>query len=297
MVNVNGDEGRSLLPDEPMREAIPVSVVILTKDEEAGLGHTLSRLSAFDQVIVVDSNSTDRTVEIARAAGAEVVNFTWDGKHPKKKQWSLVNAGLKHNWVLLLDADEYPGEKLVDEIRSLVPQMLAESKAAYDVQLCYRFAGKFLNHGHVVTKRSLLDVRRSFMPEVDDLGAPGIREVEGHYQPEADGPVGRLSHRLFHDDQDPVSSWFSRHNRYSDWEAYLRIHVDTRREIASKRTAKGALFDRIPCKPVVFFCYSYLVRSGFLDGRAGLDYALALSMYYWQIELKHRELKRHSALP
>jgi hypothetical protein len=132
------------------------------------------------------------------------------------------------------------------------------------------------------------------MPVVDDLNAPGIREVEGHYQPQANGTIGRLTGLLFHDDVDPVSSWFDRHNRYSDWEAYLRLNTEARREIASKRTAKGSFFDRVPFKPVVFFAYSYILRAGFRDGRAGLDYALALSMYYWQIEVKTRELRRNA---
>ena len=278
----------------PHVDRIPISVIVLTKDEEAGLAHTLSRLTDFEQVIVVDSNSADDTVKIARAAGAEVVNFTWDEKYPKKKQWALENAGARHEWTLLLDADEYPGAELIEEIRGLVPELSKKSMAAYEINLCYKFAGKFLRHGHTVTKRSLLDRQRSYMPEVDDLDAPGIREVEGHYQPEATGPVGHLKHRLFHDDRDPVSSWFGRHNRYSDWEAYLRLNTAARRNIASKRTAKGAFFDRVPFKPVVFFLYSYVLRLGWLDGRAGLDYALALSMYYWQIELKFRERSRTS---
>ena len=273
-------------------DRIPVSVIVLTKDEENGLGHTLSRLLDFEQVIVVDSNSSDHTVKIARDAGADVVNFSWDGQYPKKKQWALENAGARHDWVLLLDADEYPGPDLVDEIRLLVPELSKQSMAAYDIKLWYKFAGQFLRHGHTVTKRSLLDRRRSYLPEVNDLDAPGIREVEGHYQPVTTGPIGHLQHRLFHDDRDPVSSWFSRHNRYSDWEAYLRLNTTTRRNIASKRTAKGAFFDRVPFKPIVFFAYSYICRFGWLDGRAGFDYALALSMYYWQIELKFRELQR-----
>lgn len=269
-----------------------VSVVILTKDEEATLGNTLDQLAAFEDIVVVDSNSADATVAIATERGARVVNFTWNGAYPKKKQWALENSGARNEWVLLLDADEYPSPGLVAEIRALSAELRARRFSAYDLLLSYRFAGKFLQHGHRVTKRSLLDVTSTRFPEVDDLHAPGIREVEGHYQPVTDGAVGVLKGRLMHDDRDPVSSWFARHNRYSDWEAHLRMNATARKDIASKRSTKGRIFDAVPFKPTLFFVYSYVVRAGFLDGRAGFDYAMALTMYYWQIGVKYRELRR-----
>lgn len=268
-----------------------ISVVLLTKDEEAGIALTLGQLTAFDDVIVVDSNSTDSTVQIVESMGARVVNFTWDGTYPKKKQWSLENAGARNPWVLLLDADEYPSPELVQELTALQADLDSKGFGAYDIHLTYRFAGKFLRHGHRVTKRSLLDTRVSRFPVVDDLDAPGIREVEGHYQPVSDTRIGALRGRLFHDDRDPVSSWFARHNKYSDWEAHLRMNSEARRDIASKRTTKGRIFDAVPFKPALFFLYAYIARLGLLDGRAGFDYALALSMYYWQIGVKTRELR------
>lgn len=269
-----------------------ISVIVLTKNEEAGLGNTLEKLSRFEDVVVVDSQSDDRTVEIAAEHGARVVSFEWDGRYPKKKQWSLDNAGALNKWILLLDADEYPSRSLLNELTQLDSTIADDPKAAHDINLLYRFAGRYLRYGHVVTKRSLLHVDRSRFPVVDDLNAPGIREVEGHYQPEVSGAIGRLAHRIVHDDRDPVSSWFARHNRYSDWEAHLRLDDQLRTEIASKRTLKGRVFDAVPFKPVLFFTYAYIARAGFLDGRAGFDYAMALSMYYWQIGVKTRELLR-----
>jgi glycosyltransferase involved in cell wall biosynthesis len=247
----------------------------------------------FDEVFVIDSNSTDATVEISISKGAQVLNFNWDGKYPKKKQWALDHAPAGNEWILLLDADEYPSEELVRELAT--SDWKNRGFGAFDLTLSYRFAGAFLRFGHRVTKRSLLRTGRAAFPEVNDLNAPGIREVEGHYQPEIDGKIGQLRGRLMHDDRDPVRTWFDRHNRYSDWEAHLRMDPATRREIASKRSAKGAFFDRVPFKSLLFFLYSYLFRLGFLDGRAGFDYAVALSNYYWQIGLKARELERQDA--
>lgn len=270
---------------------IPISVIVLAKNEAAGIGRTLEHLVAFDDVIVVDSNSTDATAEIARASGATVVPFTWNEQYPKKKQWSLEHAGAKHDWVLLLDADEYPTDELITELERMAPRLGDDGPGVYDITLAYRFAGRILRHGHRVTKRSLLDTRRTAFPVVDDLNAPGIREVEGHYQPVSTASVSRVRGRLIHDDRDPVSSWFDRHNRYSDWEAHLRMNADARRDIASKRSTKGRIFDGVPFKPFLFFCYAYIARAGFLDGRAGFDYAVALSGYYWQIGVKYRELR------
>lgn len=277
-------------------EKIRATAIVLAKNEEVGLGDTLSYLTEFDQVIVVDSHSTDSTVAIAVAAGAEVAQFTWDGAYPKKKQWAIEHSGVRHEWVLLLDADEKPSQELVDEVRSVVA-VNDPAVSGYDILLSYRFAGRVLKHGHRVMKRSLLRAGSTKFPEVNDLDAPGIREVEGHYQPDVEGRIGALHGRILHDDQDPVTTWFARHNRYSDWEAHLRAHPATRAAVAAKRSKKGQLFDLVPFKPVLFFCYSYFARAGFLDGRAGLDYALALAMYYWQIEVKERELQRGAVGP
>lgn len=271
-----------------------ISVIVLTKNEEAGLGNTLDKLKDFDDVIVVDSLSEDRTVEIAREHGARVVDFVWDGTYPKKKQWALENAGAINKWVLLLDADEFPAPTLIVELRALERSLAQTDRGAYDINLFYRFAGSYLRYGHVVTKRSLLHVDRARFPVIDDLGAPGIREVEGHYQPESDTSIGKLRNRIVHDDRDPVSSWFARHNRYSDWEAHLQMNEALRRDIASKRTFKGRLFDAVPFKPILFFLYAYIARGGLMDGRAGFDYSVALATYYWQIGVKTRELQRHA---
>lgn len=273
-----------------------ISVIVLAKNEAVGIRMTLDRLRSFSDVVVVDSNSEDETVSIAESCGARVVNFTWDGQYPKKKQWAIDNSGVVNDWILLLDADEYPDARLLAELSNLRAELARAERGAYDITLRYRFAGRLLRHGHRVTKRSLLHRNVARFPVMNDLGAEGIREVEGHYQPECDRPLGHLSGRIIHDDRDPVTTWFERHNRYSDWEAYLRTTPEARREIAGRRTKKGQVFDRVPFKPLAFFLYSYVARLGFLDGRAGFDYAFALTSYYWQIGVKTRDLERTGSL-
>lgn len=274
---------------------LPITVLVQTKNEEVGIAACLAALTDFDEVVVVDSDSTDRTKEIAAASGASVVNFSWNGQYPKKKQWQLDNLETRNDWVLFIDADETPTEQLLMELPRVLDNLPGDV-AAFDIDLDYVFSGRLLRHGHRVTKRSL--VRRGMVryPVVDDLDAPGMGELEGHYQPLASGSVRRLRGRILHNDLDPVSTWFARHNRYSDWEAYLRARQQARTQVRARRTFKGQVFDSIPFKPLVFFVYAYIARAGFLDGRAGLDYALALSTYYWQIGLKTRDLRRASVL-
>lgn len=270
---------------------IPVSVLIQTKNEEKGIVSCLTGLREFDEVIVVDSNSTDRTAELAKEAGATVVNFTWNGRFPQKKQWMLTQVETRHEWLLIMDADEFPTPELAAELRSIAEDS-SEVRVAFDVSVDYHFAGVDLKHGHRVVKRTFLRRGMNAYRDIDLLDFPGMGELEAHYQPEALGPVGRTTAKLVHNDLDPVRTWFDRHNLYSDWEASIRTHPDTRGSVRELKSSQGRRFDALPLKPLVFFLYSYVLRRGFLDGRAGFDYALGLSMYYWQIGLKTRELQR-----
>jgi glycosyltransferase involved in cell wall biosynthesis len=270
---------------------LPIVVAIPTKNEAENITAAVrSVVDHFAAVVVVDSDSTDDTRALAEAAGAEVVSYAWDGKYPKKKQWCLDHVRPETHWMLFVDGDERVGPELLAELRRIfeVPPGMTVRPAAFDIPLGYWFAGRRLRHGHTIVKRALLDRRRARFPEPDDLGAPGMGEQEGHYQPLAD-PVVRLKGTIEHEDLDPVRTWFDRHNRYADWEAWLEHHPEVREQIRKAKTRQGQLFHRAPLKPLVSFGYAYLLRRGFLDGRAGLDYALAMSFYRWQIGLKTRE--------
>jgi glycosyltransferase involved in cell wall biosynthesis len=269
---------------------LPITVLVQTKNEEVGIAECIAGLRDFDEVIVVDSISTDRTKEIALSLGVEVADFEWNRDYPKKKQWQLDNLRTRHEWILFMDADETPSSALIDELRTIFSLTAIESNA-FDIDLDYVFAGRLLKHGHRVTKRCLLRRGAAQFPVMNDLDIPGMGELEGHYQPTVQGNVTRLKSRILHNDLDPVSSWFARHNRYSDWEAHLRTRSDAREDVRKARTMKGRLFDAVPFKPLIFFLYAYVARAGFLDGRPGFDYAFALSAYYWQIGLKVRELR------
>lgn len=268
---------------------LPIAVIIPTKNEAANItGAVRSVIRHAASVTVVDSASTDDTRQLAEKAGAEVVDYTWDGRYPKKKQWCLDHVRTETDWVLFLDGDETPSPALLAELYRIFGDGRRVRPAAFDIPLGYWFAGRRLRHGHTIVKRALVDRTRARFPEPDDLDAPGMGEQEGHYQPLAD-PVYRLRATIEHRDLDPVRTWFERHNRYSDWEAWLENHPEVREQVRTAKTRQGQLFHRAPLKPLVSFAYAYLWRRGFLDGRAGLDYALAMSFSRWQIGLKARE--------
>ncbi|MBP2296722.1 glycosyltransferase family 2 protein [Azospirillum rugosum] len=272
---------------------IPVSVVVMTRNEAANLPHCLPALGRFAQVFVVDSGSSDGTVSIARSLGATVVPFRWNGRYPKKKQWCLDHLPFRHDWVLFVDADERLDETLVAEIARLMED--GPRHAGYFIDGRPVFLGQRLRFGAGNRKLALLDRRRARFPEVPDLDVAAMWEVEGHYQPEIAGSVGRLRHAMEHADEKPLSAWFDRHNRYSDWEAALR--ADGRmaaligKETGLRRWLKRVLH-RAPGRPMLVFLHAYLLRLGFLDGRAGLHHALARAFYYWQVGVKMRDAGR-----
>jgi glycosyltransferase involved in cell wall biosynthesis len=265
----------------------------MTKDEEENIGKCLASLVRFDEVFVVDSRSADRTREIARAAGAEVVEFAWNGGYPKKKQWSLENLPLGNDWVLYLDADEELTGALASEIERAVSS--PGDARGYIIGFDYVFLGRRLRHGLRVHKLALFDRRHGRFVEYDDLDVENMWEVEGHYQPRLDGRVGSLKGRIVHRDAADLYHYFERHNRYSDWEAALRTRGGLGRNGETQSVRRSALkkvFARMPFRPLGIFLYSYVVAAGFLDGRAGFHYAVSRSFYYWQIDLKTADRRR-----
>ncbi|MDP3713038.1 MAG: glycosyltransferase family 2 protein [Mycobacteriales bacterium] len=271
---------------------IRAAVLILTKNEEPVIARTLQSVADFDQIVVVDSGSKDRTEDIARGHGAEVVRFEWNGRYPKKKEWALLHAPLRHGWVLYLDADEVVTKELSEEIRHRLETADSLGIAAFDVTIDYHFMGRKLRHGHKVSKRVLVRRDKTQWPQVDDLGAVNMWEVEGHYQPVVEGRVDALKATMAHEDLDSLYDYFGRHNRYSDWEAHLLARPGAAEEVLRHRSVRAQRYARIPFRPFAFFVYAYLLRGGCFDGSAGFHYAVAQSFYLWQVGVKAKEFRR-----
>src|SRR5262245_50348579 len=168
---------------------VAISVLIPTKNEERNIRKCLESVAWADEVCVVDSCSTDCTVEIARRLGAKVISFSWDGKGPRKKNWALDHLPWKHEWVLVVDADEEVPSALRDEITTAVCR--SSSYAAFLVPYHYYFLGRLLMHGAplwklVLFKHHLARFERMDVPEVTGY------DVELHEHPLVHGSIGRL---------------------------------------------------------------------------------------------------------
>ena len=231
----------------------------MTKNEARVIARTVDSVKDFAEVFVVDSNSDDDTQAIAKAHGATVVSFTWNGQYPKKKQWCLEELPFTQEWVLYLDADEIVTPELAAEIRR--GDAALTTAAAYDVELDYVFLGRRLRHGHKVSKRVL--ARRAGTRVATDRRPRRDQHVGSGGPLPAGGPgleSDDCAAHLVHDDPDPLFTYFERHNRYSDWEAHLRRRAGAQGATSTAPSARGAT---PPARQALaFFMYSYLLRGG-----------------------------------
>jgi glycosyltransferase involved in cell wall biosynthesis len=263
---------------------IPVSVVIFTKNEERNIEACIKSASAFEEIVVLDSNSTDKTLDIVMSLGVRVVNFSWNGKYPKKRQWSLEFLELNHDWVFFLDADERITEILEGELRNIFEKYELNFAAA-EVKVDYFFGGKRLKFGIKPRKIALMKRMCAKYVQLADEEITGMGELEGHFQPAISGRVIALRNSIEHNDNDPLLDWFARHIRYAEWESKIMSNVEMRQKILNNKSFISRTFHLTPGKPFLFFLICYFFCLGFMDGRAGLRYALAKAWYYWIVDL------------
>jgi glycosyltransferase involved in cell wall biosynthesis len=267
---------------------IPVAVVVMTRNEAGQVVACLASLQrCFAQVFVVDSASTDGTPELAAAFDVAVVPFRWNGRYPKKKQWCLENLAFAVDWVLFVDADERATPAFLEDLARTLAE--DEGMSAYWISARPTILGRTLRFGRRHRKIALVDRRRCRYLALNDLDIPTMWEVEGHYQPAVEGPVGRIRSPIIHRDAERIGHWVARHDRYSDWAA--RLEADGR--IAEARTTEPRyrrllkrLVTNAPFRPFLAFIDSFIVRLGFLDGAAGFHYAMSRAFYYWLIDVK-----------
>ncbi len=271
-----------------------ISVLILTKNEERDLPACLRSVVWCDDIHVYDSLSTDRTVEIATAAGAVVTQRQFDN-WASHQNWGLRNIRFKHPWVLYIDADERVTPELAESIRDSIAR--ANGIAAFRIQRRDFFMGTWLKH--VQASRYYLRVFRPEKIRYERLVNPSTV---------VDGPIGLLSGSLDHFPfSKGVTHWLDRHNSYSTFEAQ-QIAADRNgksgfslmkalraKDFHERRYHQKELFYRLPARPLLKFLVLYVLKRGFLDGRAGFTYAVLQSFYEYMIVLKTRELATGSS--
>jgi len=261
---------------------IPVSVIITTRNEEANIVRCLSALTGFGEVVVVDSRSIDSTVELAKSSGARVCGFTWNGEYPKKRQWCLDNLELEHDWFFFVDADEVVTKELKKEIEELF--RAPPTCAGYFIKGRYVMGGRALRFGLRNNKLCLLDRRKVAFPVIDDLNAPGMGEIEGHYQPVLKNPqdrTGQLKAEILHYAYD--KDWSERHERYAAWETAMNRKGAWPRDPVAARQVFKQLFRALPGRALWAFVHCYIIKLGLFDGRRGFQLAGDRYRYYRMI--------------
>lgn len=274
-----------------------ISVVIIAFNEELNIRHALESVREWaDDVFVVDSNSTDRTREIAEDMGATVVIQPWLG-YARQKNWSLNNLPINTDWVFILDADEAITPELRDELLTISKRPASEIEhAGFYVNRLTFFMGKPLRHCGYFPSWNLRFFRHG-MARYED------RDVHEHMM--LDGTSARLDRLMLHHDRRGLEHFIAKHNRYSTLEALelLRDRDSTRprtakhleKPLAVRRWLKHNVLPRIPAPWLFRFVFTYVFQLGFLDGLTGLRFCLFLATYDFFISIKLRELRRSAA--
>jgi len=276
----------------------PISVIVPARNEARNLPRCLESLRGAGEVYVIDSQSTDQTVEIARAHGAKVVQFHYHGGWPKKRQWAMDTLPLTYEWVLLVDADESLTPELEDEIREAIQDPHIDG---YFIKLEMYFLGRRLRHsGANFSKLSLFRRGRgNFECRLRDQ-TTSMCDMEVHEHIIVRGDTGELKNPLLHHNVESLSRYIEKHNEYSNWEARVWIEGDTGDHIrpsligtqAQRRRWLRTKFFRLPGTSLLFFLYKYVFRLGFLDGIPGLIYCAFQGIQFFHSKAKIYELEQ-----
>ncbi len=268
-----------------------ISILILTLNEERNLPDCLKSVSWSDDIVVLDSGSTDRTTDIARSSGAHVVTRRFDN-WASHQNWAMTSIPFKHRWVFYLDADERMTESLRDEVLAIA----GDTSCPHVAFFCGRrnfFLGKWIRHamppGNIM--RFFQPSKIRFERLVNPI--PVINGSHGYLK-------GYFDHYNF---SKGLTEWFDKHNKYSLLEAMEGRKLVTSGlphpsgsilslDAAMRRQALKNWSFRMPFRPALKFAYLYILNWGFLDGRPGFIYCILQSIYEYMIVIKMRELGR-----
>jgi glycosyltransferase involved in cell wall biosynthesis len=252
---------------------VTLSVVLITWNEEGNLPRTLESVMPLvrdggGEIIVVDSGSTDRTVEIAQAFGAKVFVEAWKG-FAEQKNSAMDKASM--DWVLQLDADERLEPELAGEMK--VALNVGSAMSGFWIPRKNFFLGRWMRRGGFYPDPKLRLIRR---------GAGRFEEYGAHPTIRVNGPTGSLSHALLHNAYPTLRGYIDHMNSYSSMGA----------EVAVAKGHRRFSFTNVVTRPLLTFVYNYFIRLGFLDGREGLLLHLYHSVYVSWKYAKAWELSR-----
>jgi glycosyltransferase involved in cell wall biosynthesis len=257
-----------------------MNVIILTYQEEVNLPHALRSLEGLDcEIFIVDSGSTDRTVQIAEAAGARIITHPFENQ-ARQLNWALDSLPLAANWTLRLDADERLTDELVAEIARIIASPPGEI-GGYLIKRRIFFWGRWIRFGGLYPTWQLR-LWRTGMARSEEILMDEHIVVTG-------GRIGRLKHDVIDENHKGLTFWIDKHNRYSDREIMATESASgesaKRRlggPVARKRFLKNVLYGQSPLflRAIAYGFLRYVILLGFLDGRAGFVFHFLQGFWY-----------------
>jgi len=275
-----------------MVSELDLTIAIPVLNEERNLPGCLAAIGTglASKIVLLDSGSTDSTRSIAEKFGAHVVDFKWDGKFPKKRNWFLRNYQLTTKWILFIDADEYLTENFKNEMRECLDR---DDKVGYWLSYTIYFLGKQLKGGYPLRKLALFRVGAGEYERIDEDQWSKL-DMEVHEHPILQGEIGVIKSKIDHQDFRGVSHYVIKHNEYASWEAGRFIKMADDPNIISKWTWKQRLKYRLMKSVLIgpaYFCGSFFLLGGFRDGARGWAFAVLKMSYFTQVYCKIRESK------
>src|SRR5690554_5114472 len=272
---------------------LDLTIAIPVKNEELNLPGCLQAIGPdlVRSIVVIDSGSTDQTAHIAQRFGAEVVDFRWDGKFPKKRNWFLRNYAFTTKWVLFLDADEY----LTNPFKAELREKLKEPKfVGYWLNYTVHFMGKKLKGGYPLQKLALFQIGAGEYEQVEEEKWSEM-DMEVHEHPQLKGNVGKFSSKIDHQDFRGISHYVLKHNEYATWEASRFLEAVNNKKTTRNWTWKQKLKYRLMKTPFmgpVYFLGSFIGLGGWKDGSRGFAFAILKMSYFTLIYCKIQESKQ-----
>lgn len=279
-----------------MTQTLDLTIAIPVKNEEKNLVGCLESIGSdlARHIVVIDSGSTDRTIEIALKYGAEVVDFKWNGKFPKKRNWFLRNHTLETKWIFFLDADEFLTEDFKKELRE---KLNSEDKVGYCLCYTVHFLGKPLKGGYPLRKQALFQIGAGEYEKVDEDRWSHL-DMEVHEHPVLVGKVGIIRSKIDHMEFRGVSNIIIKHNEYSNWEAERFLNALRQTKTSNhwtwKQKLKYKIMQSVWIGPIYFFG-SFFLYGGFKDGARGFAKAIISMSYFTQVYCKIKEEKNRKS--
>ena len=273
--------------DNMTKKKAKVSVIIITLNEEENLGQCLKSVYGWsDDIHIVDSDSTDNTVEIAKKYTGNI-HTVEKGHWANIRNWAMSNIPLKYEWVIFIDADEW----LTNELKNVIIQKVNSNieENGFYIHRRFIFLNKWLKHGAHGGELRLFKHKKTRYIEGGDVEYVKV-----------DGKVGILKDDMIHQDLKPFSTWVDKHNKISLMaaERYMEIKKGKINEMITARSWLGKIWDKVPLllRPFLMFFYVYFIKLGFLDGKEGFIYYFNQTFWYrLLIYTKVREMEIRQA--